>query len=273
MSRLLFTGERLHEGSALFGVDLARHRAAYVHAIERAKGEGCTRLLELGCGTGYGTAQLADSLEWVVAVDRISPDPEARHERVQFIRADLNGIPLTPASFDMVVSFQVIEHLDDPSIYLEAISRALRPGGVALLTTPNLLTSDCENPFHVHEYTASELESCLSPYFEEVEMLGITATPETMVYFDERLRRIKSIMRVDPFGLRHKMPRGLIDWLFARFAIIVRRGIQQKDGLPDASVDDFPVVAGDERCLDLFAVCRRPTDAGPSPETTGPDPR
>ena len=50
----------------------------------------------------------------------------------------------------------------------------MRTDATALITTPNLLTSDRENPFHVHEYAPAELEACLRRRFEEVEMLGIT---------------------------------------------------------------------------------------------------
>jgi SAM-dependent methyltransferase len=264
LSRLLFTGERLHEDSALFGVDLVRHRAAYAHAIARGEAGGARRTLDLGCGTGYGAAELAAALPNVFAIDRISPDREARPAGLHFIRADLNGIPLAPQCFDLVVSFQVIEHLEDPSVYLETIGRIMAPGGVALITTPNLLTSDRENPFHVHEYAADELARCLGEHFEEVEMLGITATPEPMAYYDARLRRIRSIVRIDPLGLRRVLPRKLIDWLFGRLAVLVRRGIQSSDGLPDVTLDDFPVVAAEDGCLDLLAVCRRPRARNPS---------
>jgi SAM-dependent methyltransferase len=269
-SRLLFTGERLHEGSALFGVDLVRHRAAYAHAIERALGEGRRRVLDLGCGTGYGAALLAGSLPEVWAVDRIAPDPETRHARVHYLRADAGGIPLLPGRFDMVVSFQVIEHLADPSEYLRSIAELLAPEGCALISTPNLLTSDRENPFHVHEYTADELEARLQTRFRDVEMLGVTATPAPMAYYDERLRRIRRIVRIDPLGLRRALPRALVDWLFARFAVIVRRAIAESSGLPRVGLEDFPIVPADARCLDLLAVCRGPiTDVARETIPTG----
>jgi SAM-dependent methyltransferase len=255
---LLFTGERLHVDSALFGVDLVRHRAAYAQAIQRARSAGSRRILDLGCGTGYGTAELAETLPEVFAIDRISPDSDARHGKAHFVRADLNGIPLASEIFDMVVSFQVIEHLEDPSVYLDTIARILTPGGTALITTPNLLTSDRENPFHVHEYAAGELRECLERYFEDVEMLGITATPGPMAYYDERLRRIATITKIDPLGLRRVLPRPLIDWLFGKLAVVVRRGIQHSGGLLEVTLDDFPVVPADDRCLDLLAVCSAP---------------
>lgn len=261
MSRLLFTGERLHEGSALFGVDLVRHRAAYAHAIELAREIGAERILDLGCGTGYGTAELAAALPQVVAVDRISPDREARHPSAEFVRADAGGIPLRADCFDMVVSFQVIEHLPDPSVYLDTIAHILRPGGVALITTPNLLESDGENPFHVREYTADELAEMLRGHFGAVDMLGVTATPEPKAYYDARLARIRTLVRIDPLGLRRILPRKLIDWLFGQLAVVVRRGIQKSDGLPDVTLADFPVLPDRDDCLDLMAVCREPKEA------------
>jgi SAM-dependent methyltransferase len=262
MSRLLFTGERLHEGSSLFGVDLVRHRAAYAYAIELARTRGSDRVLDLGCGTGYGTAELAEALPGVFAVDRISPDPGARHERAHFLRADAVGIPLCPASFDLVVSFQVIEHLDDPTVYLDTIARILRPHGVALISTPNLLESDKENPFHVREYTAGELGDLLRQHFGEVEMLGVCATPAPKAYYDARLARIRTIVRIDPLGMRKVLPRRLIDWLFGKLAVVVRRGIQQSEGLPQVTLADFPVLPARDDCLDLLAVCRAPRKAG-----------
>ena len=270
MSRLLFTGERLHEGSALFGVDLVRHRAAYAHAIEVARRADAQRVLDLGCGTGYGTAELAEALAAVFAIDRISPDADARHPRAHFVRADAAGIPLRAASFDMVVSFQVIEHLEDPAPYLETIAGLLAPGGTALISTPNLLQSDGENPFHVREYAPGELRALCETRFGEVDMLGVTASPEPMAYYAARLRRIRSIVRIDPLGLRRVLPRRLIDWLFATLAVVVRRGIQKSDGLPQVDLSDFPVVPARDDCLDLVAVCRAPIAGRPAAAESAP---
>lgn len=268
MSRLLFTGERLHEGSALFAVDIVRHRAAYAHAIALARRTRPTRILDLGCGTGYGTAELASALPGVFAIDRISPDPEARHPAAHFVRADANGIPLRAGCFDLVVSFQVIEHLVDPAPYLDTIARVLAPGGVALISTPNWLESDRENPFHVHEYAAGELSALLGRHFEAVEMLGVHATPEPKAYYDARLRRIRGIVRIDPLGLRRILPRRWIESLFGMLAVVVRRGIADSDGLPEVSLADFPIGPARDDCLDLMAVCRTPRVVAP-PEGAG----
>ncbi len=250
-----FTGERLHAGAELFAVDLARHQAAY----ELARGWlGREPVLDLGCGSGYGTASLAGHGVPVVGLDRVAPDAASRRGNGHFVRADLSGIPFAPQSFGLVMSFQVIEHLEDPSDYIDAIATLLRPDGVALVTTPNVLMSDRVNPYHVHEYLADELGEHLRERFATVEVKGISAIEPIHLHLAERSRRIRRIMRLDPLRLRDRLPRGLIEWLFARFAVLVRSQARRDEGVPEVGWRDFPVGPADERCLDLLAICRKP---------------
>ncbi len=215
-------------------------------------------MLDLGCGSGYGTASLARSRPCVVGLDRIRPDRESRAGGGHFVRARLEGIPFAKRSFGLIVSFQLIEHLEDPTEYLSAIAGLLAPDGVAMITTPNCLMSDHVNPFHVHEYQAEELATCLQRRFRSVELRGIGASPPVRRYLDQRSQRIRRIMRLDPLRLRDRLPRPLVEWLFARFALLVRRRTQTSDGTPDVSWRDFPAGPADARCLDLLAVCRDP---------------
>ncbi|MCH7599918.1 MAG: class I SAM-dependent methyltransferase [Myxococcales bacterium] len=291
MSQVAFTGERLHAGSSLFGVDLARHRAPYLYALDYAnsganseansgansssdsrtspgaalsvgfgprKREETPRVLDLGCGSGYGTAELADALPRVVGLDRITHDAKNSRDNIDWLRADLRANPLAPGSFNLIVSFQVIEHLDDPQVYLESIARLLAPGGTAIITTPNILTSDKINPYHVHEYESEELRACLAPYFDEVVMQGVGLSKAVRPYFDARLERIAKIMRIDPLGIRNLLPKAWVAWLFAKGALWVRRSIRNSDdGLPNAYVGDFPIAPANPADIDLLAVCRK----------------
>ena len=294
MSQIAFTGERLHAGSSLFGVDLARHRAPYRYALDYAgstgtgkasdrgsvgtgfggagpgrtglggggaggaKGGGDGRVLDLGCGSGYGTAELADTLPRIVGLDRIAHDVANARDNIDWVRADLRGNPLAPGSFNLIVSFQVIEHLDNPHVYLDSIAELLAPGGTAIITTPNILTSDKINPFHVHEYESDELRDCLAPYFDDVLMQGVGVSEKVKPYFEARLQRIDKIMRIDPLCIRNLLPRAWVAWLFARGALWVRRSIQNSDdGMPNAYVDDFPIAHADPADIDLLAVCRK----------------
>lgn len=254
--RTLFTGERLHEGDRLFSLDLARHHAAYEYALSRVDGG---RVLDLGCGSGYGTQRLAAGSEaLVVGIDRIAPDAESRASGAHFARADIRGMPLRERSFDRVVSFQVIEHLLDPAPYLRAIAGFLREDGLAILTTPNLAMSDRVNPYHVHEYEAGELAEVLRPWFHEVEVLGIGMSDPVREAMAARSRRIQRIMRLDPLGLRDRLPRAWVEKLFAAFAVLVRQRAQSAEGTPEATWRDFPVEPAQEGSIDLLALCRRP---------------
>jgi SAM-dependent methyltransferase len=250
-----FTGERLHEGEALFAVDLARHRAAYEYAGRELAGR---RVLELGCGSGYGASSLAEAAQLLVAVDRVAPDPVARSGRARFCRADLRRLPLRPARFDAVVSFQVIEHLEDPTPYLRAIAALLGPDGVALLSTPNVLMSDGVNPYHVHEYRGDELASLLGRHFARVELLGVGTSDRVRALLGERSQRTLRILRLDPLGLRERLPRGLVERLFALGARLVRRRAGADGGIPDASWRDFPIGPAADDAIDWLVVCREP---------------
>jgi SAM-dependent methyltransferase len=252
-----FTGERLHEGDALFQLDLARHEAAYRAA---AACDAPGPVLDLGCGAGHGTALLARYRPRVIGVDRVAPDPASRGT-AGFVRADLRRLPFAAGRFGLIVSFQVVEHLENPGDHLDAIAQLLAAGGTALLTTPNAATSDGVNPFHVHEYQAAELRELLATRFADVELRGIGASDAVRAHLEARSRRIRRILRLDPLGVRRRLPPALVQWLFARFAVLVRRRGQSREGVPDAGWRDFPVGAADPRCLDLFAVCRRPLQA------------
>jgi SAM-dependent methyltransferase len=250
-----FTGERLHAGDALFGVDLARHHAAYLFARPRLRG---LRVLELGCGSGYGTASLAGAARLLVGVDRVAPDPASRVPGAGFVRADLRHLSLHEQSFDAALSFQVLEHLDDPAVLVRPLARCLRPDGFAVLTTPNVAMSDGVNPYHVHEYRADELAKCLRPHFDEVEVFGVGMSDAVRAYMAARSARIQRIMRLDPLHLRERLPRAWVEALFAAFAVLVRRRTARDEGAPDAGPEDFPIGPPREDAIDWLAVCRRP---------------
>ena len=261
MREVTFTGERLHEGDERFTIDIARHRAAYEVAKRHT---GNRRVLDVGSGSGHGTALLAGGEARVVGFDRVFPDRPNRCDGGHFLVGDLHAIPLAAQSFDLVVSFQVIEHFEDPSFYVDALAELLRPQGLTLITTPNVLTSDGVNPYHVHEYTADDLAACLARRFDEVEVSGIHPTEPARLALEKRSRRIRRIVKLDPLNLRDHLPRPLVEWLFAQLALLVRRpsrrpaGGVPESGDPQVTWRDFPVGPADPGCLDLLALCRRP---------------
>ena len=249
------TGERLDDASALHRADLARHRAAYRFAETFAVSG---RVADLGCGTGYGAAALAAAGQRVIALDRVRPADRARAGGARFVCGALERLPFAAGRFDRVTSFQVVEHFADASAYLAEIARILRPDGVALLSTPNRLESDGENPYHLREYSADELADLLACYFEQVEVRGIEAHGPAARYHAQRLNGIRRITRLDPLGLRRRLPRGIVEWAFARLSILVRLGMRRTGALEAVGDDDYRVEPVRPTCIDLLAICGRP---------------
>lgn len=254
------TGERLDDSSALYGADLARHRAAYAFAegrlAEAMAGGGY--VLDLGCGTGYGAAALAMGGLHVVGVDRIRPAERARGVGADFVVGDLTRLPFADETVDHLVSFQVIEHFADPRTYLGELARVLSPGGLALVSTPNRLQSDGENPYHLHEYEAEELFSLLADHFDQVELRGVHAVGAAAHHHAARLRQIRRLTRLDPLGIRRVLPRPFVEWGFARLSMLVRLLIR-RGGVERAVEDaDYPIGEPGPECIDLLAICRGP---------------
>ena len=93
-------------------------------------------------------------------------------------------------SFDTVISFQVIEHIQDDTQYISEIERILRPGGVALITTPNIKMTLTRNPWHVREYTSEELNRLCRKYFSQVDVLGISGNSKVIEYYNQNLESV-----------------------------------------------------------------------------------
>jgi SAM-dependent methyltransferase len=143
-----------------------RHEAAYVFALPFLRG----RVLEVGCGEGYGTALLATRAEAIVGLDYDQytvAHAAATYPLARFVRANLAALPVRSGSVDVVATLQVIEHVWNHPEFLRECRRVLRPGGLLFVTTPNRLTftpgSDVPvNPFHTKEFTAAELAELLA---------------------------------------------------------------------------------------------------------------
>jgi len=257
-----YTGERLAAEDPRFAPDMARHLAAYHLVAPLVEGR---EVLEAGCGEGYGAGLLAASAARVVAVDYDTAALDLARRRhsapnLEFRAVDLLDLARSsPGSFDAVTNFQVLEHLDDPAPFLRAAAACLRPGGRLILTTPNREASVSENPFHVREYTAPELAELLRPHFETVLVRGIVGTERVYAFERARGEQARRILRLDPLGVRHLLPQGLVRWAFARLALLVRSRVARGDGdLVRLETGDFSIATTEPpQWLDLLAVATR----------------
>jgi SAM-dependent methyltransferase len=160
------------------------HLKAYEEAASLAAGRD---VLDVGCNSGYGTLRFVPVARRVVGVD-VSPraieaaQASAVDGRPEFLAIDGLALPFPDASFDLVTSFQVVEHIADPVPYLQEIVRVARPGAIVLLTTPNAATRldpgmTPWNRFHVREFLAPELDTLLRSVFPKVLVRGMFGTP------------------------------------------------------------------------------------------------
>ncbi len=136
------------------------------------------RVLDAGCGSGYGTAHLA-SLDPTLQVVGIDHNEEAlayarahyAEPNLRFAHGDCLALEFADGEFDLVVAFEVLEHLSEPTKFLEQVRRVLRPSGHLLVSTPNRRYYSEErgyvNPFHTREYDASEFDALLAGFFPE----------------------------------------------------------------------------------------------------------
>ncbi len=259
-ARPAFTGERLPDDDPHFRADLARHLAAYHLARRYSAGK---LVLDAGCGEGYGAALLAEVAARVVAVDRdhaAVAHAQARRARanLRFACVDLARLDALGARFDVVCNFQVIEHLVDPVALLRGFRDHLVDGGLLVLTTPNRLTSFSENPYHVREYTADELAALLRPLFRQVDVHGVAGNAKVTAYEAARRRQVERLLRLDPLGLRRRLPAPVVRWAFATLARLVRVLVARGDGVTvDIAPEDFEECDTADGALDLLALCRR----------------
>lgn len=171
-----FTGERVIPGlvdADLFNEHLSRYRFAAQFATPEMA------VLDAGCGTGYGSAEF--NARAIAGVD-LSPEAVA-HAAAHYARpntffaaATCAALPFADAAFDLLVSFEVIEHLPDYRALLSEARRVLKFGGVFLVSTPNRAyyaesrAQAGPNPFHVREFDYAEFTGILSAFFPHVEI-------------------------------------------------------------------------------------------------------
>ena len=214
---------------------LQQHLGRYRFAKSHVRG----RVVDVACGTGYGTAILE-----AIGVDlSLEALEHARSRRVRIVAADAQRMPFGSGSLDAVVSFETIEHLSDPGLFVADCFRVLKPGGLFLCSTPNRelwspRLPKPANPHHVREFNPSEFVEILRPF--KVDLHGqvlLGRSGAVVVELKELSKRL----------LRSFLP-------VRRFRPVSRKRLEELD--PDPAYDVKPL--GGNHPLVLVAVARRP---------------
>lgn len=173
-----FTGERVIPGQVDENL-WSEHIARYSFASRYVEGK---RVLDAGCGTGYGTAELAQSASSVTGID-LAPEAIAfardhyPHPDVHFLVSSCTAMPFPANTFDVIVAFEVIEHLAQYRAFLQECARILRHQGLFIVSSPNkryYAESRAEfgpNPYHQHEFEPDEFLTELTRVFSNARLL------------------------------------------------------------------------------------------------------
>jgi len=224
-------------------------------------------VLEVGFGEGFGAKLLGEKAGEVVAleVDKKAVSHAKKKyssEKLSFQLYDGKKIPFKENSFDLIVSLQVIEHIQDDLNFVNEINRVAKKGAKIIIATPNAKTRMIKNgkswnEFHVREYTEESLRKLFDKKVSSVEILGITAKEEVLEIERERVKKAFFLASLDPLKLRRFLP----DSLKSRARKTVKKISGYEKTVFDTekfSYKDFFISKNNiDECIDLLAICKK----------------
>lgn len=227
-----------------FAGALASHLKRYDFAKQFCKDKV---VLDAACGVGYGSCCLAGVAKEVISVD-ISEEAIAyakehyQRENIQFKIMEIHSFLFADKYFDIVCSFETIEHLDEPQRYLTEVKRVLNEDAIFIVSTPNVKKTpyNPKNYYHKTEFSKRDFEALLNKYFAKVEIFGQTRLQSLPHYY---------IQKLDIFHLRSLLSD------FLRRKICHTMGTHSWD---EVDIRDFAITKeGIKRATDLIGVCRK----------------
>ena len=238
---LELTGERTLPDVPAENYWYRRHLAVYEWIADRVFG---LDVVDMASGEGYGSAALAGRARSVIGVEA---NPEAfEHARLRYRLANLSFTRALvesfgePRTYGAVVFLQTIEHVREPRHVLEHFAGLLAPGGLAYISTPNVLTlappgqAKSDNPWHIKEYRAQEFRELCRSVFSSVRLFG--------VHHARKLRVHELALRAGWDRIHRRL--GITDRFYGRF-------------IPAIAASDFVLREESlEGSLDFLAVCR-----------------
>ena len=158
----------------LHGRVFYEHYRRYQFAMGFVRGK---KVLDAAGGAGYGSELLAHKAKEVVGIDydlRAIKQCQQNYQRsnLGFIHGDVTRLNFPENDFDVIVSFETLEHIKNFRKCLSEFRRVLKPDGFLLLSVPNAKFDDPNNPYHINKFSQQRLREELTRYFKEVKILG-----------------------------------------------------------------------------------------------------
>ncbi len=189
--------DRMPAGNILMPYRLLQeHVVRYIFASRYVRGK---TVLDIACGSGYGGSYLlSKGARTVVGGD--SSEEAIRQaiqyykkDNLEFILLDATKMPIVENTFEIVVSFETIEHIPNYEEFLSECQRIMRHDGIFICSTPNVIIPGTEksvNPFHVNEFNVKQLEDTLHKYFSKVELFGEGCQNDNKITVKQKIANI-----------------------------------------------------------------------------------
>lgn len=219
-------------------------------------------ILEIGCGEGYGTSFVSGSCREIIGLDveeRIIDHASNKYSSTNctFKSYSGNKIPYDDNAFDVVITFQTIEHIENDRSFILDVHRVLKKDGMLILTTPNrqIRLKPGQKPwnkFHMREYTIKDLNALLQGVFKEINIKGIFGSDIVQCIELKRINKYQKLVAYDIFNVRKLIP--------DQFKNILKSNVvfnaKDKNFINNFSLDDF-YISGIEldNSLDIIAIC------------------
>ena len=233
--------------------------SAYVFAEKYISGD----VLELGCGEGRGINIILKKSKSFTAIDKISEITERlsrKYPNGKFISSSFPPLKnIENESFDTLISFQVIEHIKNDKLFIKEIHRILKPGGKALISTPNISMTLTRNPWHVREYTSRQLIDLASMNFKKITMKGIDGNDKIKKYYYDNKKSVMKFKRLDVFNLEKYLPNFLYKIPYEFLNRMNRNKLQANDNSLVSSIttNDYSLENDNPKNLDLFLILEK----------------
>jgi len=244
------------------------HMASYKFVSSLCEGKN---VLDFGCGSGYGSSYLADHAKSIIGVD---VDEEAvKQAKSKYKNTKLNfmainpdeEVPIASSTFDLVISFQVIEHVFNEKLYVQEARRLLKDGGKFIVITPDrkhrlIGLQNPWNRWHVREYSNATLSTAVGASFQIEKMLFMTSGGK---YLENELRRYKiNKYALLPFtlpGIPYIVRKKLLSAVHSIADVVSRIVKEEKsvEKLDPISADCIDFVEDDTYSLNLVCVAEK----------------
>lgn len=180
----------------------------YAFSAQYVKSQTGGVVLDMACGTGYGIPFFSKDNSYVAAdisLDALKASKSLHNSsHTSFVQCDAEHLPFKEGSFDLIMSFETIEHLENPRMFLSELERSAKHGSRIIISTPNRKYKAVWvrniNPYHVCEYNIRDFSSLVGEFFENLEVY-VQVPPTSQRVVANMSWTIRKLFMVFPYSI------------------------------------------------------------------------